>query len=185
MSVPLVELRSSEAMRETPDELQELQALLDDSIERASDFLRSSFEMPEHSLSAGHLTTHLQGALTVALGTVTARGEPRVAPISALFLHASFYVPTVAEAARARHLAQRPGASLTYFEGTDLAVIAHGHATTIDADHADFAELDAAQVQCGNQSVREWHGHGVYLQLKPASVYTFAREPDRYPTTVV
>jgi pyridoxine/pyridoxamine 5'-phosphate oxidase len=170
-------------MLETPAELQTLQALLDDSIERASDFLRSSFEMPEHSLSAAQLAGHLQGALTVALGTVTARGEPRVAPISALFLHASFYVPTVAESARSRHLAQRPAASLTYFEGIDLAVIAHGHATRIDAEHADFAELDAAQVQSGNQSVREWQGHGVYLQLQPASLYTFAREPDRYPTS--
>ncbi len=170
-------------MRETPAELQKLQALLDDSVERASDFLRRSFEMPEHSLSAAQLAMHVQGALTVALGTVTARGEPRVAPINALFLHASFYVPTVAEAARARHLVRRPGASLTYFEGTDLAVIAHGHATTIDADHADFDELDAAQVKCGNQSVREWQGHGVYLQLQPTSLYTFAREPDRYPTT--
>jgi hypothetical protein len=39
-------------MRETPADLRRLQALLDDSIQRASPFLRSSFEMPEHSLSA-------------------------------------------------------------------------------------------------------------------------------------
>jgi hypothetical protein len=170
-------------MRETPADLQRLQTLLDHSIQRASPFLRSSFEMPEHSLSATQLAAHLQGSLTVALGTVTARGEPRVAPISALFLRASFYVPTVAEAARARHLAQRPAASLTYFVGTDLAVVAHGHAAIIDADHPDFAELDATQVECGNESVQAWQGHGVYLHLQPASIYTFAREPDRYPAS--
>jgi hypothetical protein len=170
-------------MRETPADLQRLQTLLDDSIQRASPFLRSSFEMPEHSLSATQLAAHLQGSLTVALGTVTARGEPRVAPISALFLRASFYVPTVAEAARARHLAQRPAASLTYFVGTDLAVVAHGHAAIIDVDHPDFAELDATQVECGNESVQAWQGHGVFLHLQPASIYTFAREPDRYPAS--
>jgi hypothetical protein len=167
-------------VRETADELERLQALLDESIEHASGFLRRSFEMPEHSLSAAQLATHLQGGLTVALGTVTARGEPRVAPISAFFLHGSFYVPTVAEAARARHLARRGAMSLTYFEATDFAVIAHGRATIITADDPGFADLEATQVECGNQSVREWQGHGVYLQIHPARVYTFAREPDRY-----
>jgi hypothetical protein len=46
-------------LRESPIDLQRLQALLDDSITRASAFLRSSFEMPEHSLSAMQLAAHL------------------------------------------------------------------------------------------------------------------------------
>lgn len=167
-------------MRETPADLQELQTLLDESVEQASSFLRSSFQMPEHSLSAAQLVAHLQGSLTVALGTVTARGEPRVAPIAAFVLRASFYVPTVAQAARARHLARRPGASLTYFEGIDLAVVAHGRVTIIDADHPDFAELDATQVECGNESVRDWQGDGVYLHLVPATLFTFARYPEGF-----
>jgi hypothetical protein len=167
-------------MRETPSDLERLQALLDQSVERAGPFLRSSFEMPEHSLSAAQLAAHLQGSLTVALGTVTARGEPRVAPIAAFLLHGSFYVPTGAEAARTRHLARRPGASLTYFESTNLAVVAHGRAAIIDTDHPDFAELDATQVECGGESVLGWSGHGVYLRLEPTSLYTFARHPDQY-----
>ncbi|MGO9885012.1 MAG: pyridoxamine 5'-phosphate oxidase family protein, partial [Solirubrobacteraceae bacterium] len=83
-------------MRETAGDLERLQALLDDSIAVASPFLRSSFEMPEHSLSAQQLAVHLQGSLTVALATVTRRDEPRVAPINALFFRGSFHVPTVA-----------------------------------------------------------------------------------------
>jgi pyridoxamine 5'-phosphate oxidase-like protein len=171
-------------MRETPADLLRLQTLLDDSVERASPFLRSSFEMPEHSLSAGQLAAHLTGSLTVALGTVSARGEPRVAPVGAFLLRASFNVPTVAEAMRARHITQRPGASLTYFEGTDLAVVAHGDAAIIDPSHPDFAELDATQVECGAGSVRDWQGHGVYLQLQPASLFTYARDPERYTRTL-
>jgi hypothetical protein len=170
-------------MRETPTDLRRLQTLLDLSIEQAGPFLRSSFQMPEHSLSAAQLAAHLHGSLTVALGTVTARGEPRVAPIAALFLRAAFYMTTVAEAARAKHLMRRPGASLTYFEGTDLAVIAHGHATVIDANHPDFAEVNATQAECGGQSVRDWSGQGIYLRLEPAKLYTFARHPDRYGRT--
>jgi hypothetical protein len=33
---------------------------------------------------------------------------------------------------------RRLGASLTYFEGTDLAIVAHGYATMIDANHPTF-----------------------------------------------
>jgi hypothetical protein len=132
-------------------------------------------------LSAAQLATHLQGALTVALATVSASGEPRVAPIGALFVHATFYVPTVAQSARARHLERAPSVSLTYFEGVELAVILHGRAALIDATHPDFADLDATQVACGNQSVHEWSGDGVYLEIEPATLYTYAHEPQRYP----
>jgi hypothetical protein len=168
-------------VRESPADLQRLQSLLDDSIARASPFLRSSFEMPSHSLSAAQLAGVLSGSLTVALATVTARGEPRVAPIAAFFLRGAFYVPTVAESARARHLAARPGASLTYYEGIDLAVLAHGQATIIASTDPSFAELDATQVECGNESVLEWGGEGVYLRLDPESLFTYARDPARYP----
>lgn len=161
-------------MRESAGDLERLQSLLDDSVEQASGFLRSSFEMPERSLSAEQLAARLQGALTVALGTVTARGEPRVAPINAFFLKAAFYVPTVAESARARHLARRPAASLTYFEGTNLAVIAHGDIEIIAAEHPAFEELDETQVASGGQSPLEWQGEAVYLHLEPRVLYTYA-----------
>jgi hypothetical protein len=161
-------------MRETAADLQRLQALLDDSIERASPFLRSSFEMPERSLSVGELVTRLEGPLTVALGTVTAKGEPRVAPIAAFLLHGRFHVPTVAESARARHVAQRPAVSLTYFEGSDLAVIAHGSAGIVGEDDPAFAALDAVQVELGNESPRGWSGTAVYLQIEAASLFTYA-----------
>jgi Pyridoxamine 5'-phosphate oxidase len=166
-------------MRETTADLEELQALLDRSIEGAGPFLRSSFQMPEHSLSAGHLAGHFSGSLTVALATTTARGEPRVAPISALFVRATFCVPSVAQAARTRHLARRPAASLTYFEGNDLAVIAHGQVTIVPAADPAFDELDALQVASGGESVRGWSGDGVYLRLEPASLFTYARDPTR------
>jgi hypothetical protein len=169
-------------MRETAEDLKQLQTLLDHSLERASPFLRASFELPEHALSAAQLSAHLQGSLTVALGTVTERGEPRVAPVGAVFLRAHFYVPTVAEAARARHLARRPGASLTYFEGNDLAVIVHGSAAMIDQGDPVFEQLDATRMGLGNQSVLTWQGRGIYLRLDPGTMFTYARDPQRYPS---
>jgi hypothetical protein len=169
-------------VHETPEDLDRLQELIDRSIEQASPFFRRSFQMPEHSLSAAQLTGHLQGSLTVALATVTARGEPRVAPIDSLFIHGRFHVPTVAESVRARHLARRPGASVTYFEGIDLAVIAHGEARIVSEDQDEFEQLDEVQLAAGNQSPREWTGTAVYLAIEPQSLFTFARYPERYAT---
>jgi hypothetical protein len=163
-------------------DLARLQELLDRSIEGAGPFLRSSFEMPEHSLTAAQLVAHLQGSLTVALATTTARGEPRVAPIGALFAHGAFCMPSVVQAARTRHLVARPAASLTYFEGNDLAVIAHGHVAVLADGDPAFDELDALQVAAGGESPRGWSGDGVFLRLEAVRLFTYAREPARYGT---
>jgi hypothetical protein len=167
-------------MRESAADLQALQALIDRSIEEAGPFLRSSFQMPEHSLSARQLAGYLQGSLTVALATTTTRREPRVAPINALFVHGAFCVPSVVQAARTRHLLRRPSASLTYYEGNDLAVIAHGRVGLIRDGNAAFEELDALQIAAGRESPRGWSGDGVYLRLEAATLFTYAREPARY-----
>jgi hypothetical protein len=161
-------------MKETPEDLRRLQGLLDESIERAGDFLRSSFEMPELSLSAGELAEVLHGSPTVAFSTTTAKGEPRVAPVGALFYQGRFHVPTVADSARARHVRKRPSVSLTYYRGNDLAVIAHGRAEPLYRDHPDFDELDALEREHVGESVLDW-GEGVYLRVEAAVLYTFAR----------
>jgi Pyridoxamine 5'-phosphate oxidase len=169
-------------VHETGDDLERLQRVIDQSIERASPFFRRSFQMPDHSLGATQLAAHLQGSLTVALATVTARGEPRVAPIDALFVRGRFHVPTVAESVRARQLAKRPGASLTYFEGIDFAVIVHGEGAIVREEQPEFDELDAVQVAAGNQSPMQWGGTGVYLRIEAQSLFTFARYPERFAT---
>jgi hypothetical protein len=161
-------------MRESPADLERLQELLDRSIRAAGPFLRDAFEMPERSLSAPQLVERLDGARTVALATATGRGEPRVAPIGALFVHGAFHVPTVAQAARTRHLIARPAASITYYEGNDLAVIAHGRVAILGRSDAGFDELDELQVQVGNESPTQWQGDAVFLRLDADRVFTYA-----------
>jgi hypothetical protein len=165
-------------LRETPADLERLQELLDASIERAGEFLRSSFQMPERSLSAAQLAGVLDGHPTVALATTTAKGEPRVAPIDALFYRGFFHVPTVAASARARHVSKRPAVSLTYYEGNDLAVIVHGRAVALGPDDPSFAELDALQREHG-ESPSEW-GEGIFLRVEADVLYTYASDPRRY-----
>jgi len=167
-------------VRETPDELERLQELLDRSIEEAGAFLRSSFQMPTHSLSARQLATYLQGIQTVAFSTVTAAGQPRVAPIGAIFHRAEFYIPTVMTAMRTRHVSRRPPISLTHYDGIDLAIIVHGRAVIINQEQPEFDTLEAIHRTSGSESVRDW-GEGAFLRVMADVIFTFARFPERFP----
>ena len=167
-------------MNETREDLEQLQKLLDHSLEQAGDFLRHSFQMPQHSLTAQQLVRYLHGIQTVAFATVTADGRPRVAPVGALFVRGHFYIPTIATAVRTRHVMKRPAVSLTYFVGNDLAILVHGQAAPLYPNHPDFTIVEALQQENSGQSVRDW-GDGVYLRVEAEVVYTFARYPEQYP----
>jgi len=167
-------------VRETPEDLQRLQALLDRSIEGDGGFLRDSFQMPDRSLGAAQLVRFLRGIHNVAFATVTWSGEPRVAPIGALFLRGRFHVPTVATAARTRHLVQRPAVGPALHEGANLAVVVHGRAEVLGPDHTDFPALEETFGGAGGGSVLEWR-EGVYVRVEAEKLYTFARHPGRFP----
>lgn len=166
-------------MNETQEDIEQLQRLLDQSIEHAGSFLRNSFQMPECSLSAKQLVQYLQGIHTVAFATVTAKGEPRVAPIGSLFFRGHFYIPTVATAARTKQVMKRSAVSLTHFVGNDLAIIVHGDATVIASNHLDFPMLESLHYAGSGSKVSDW-GEGIYLQVKANVLYTFARHLDQY-----
>ena len=167
-------------MHETREDFQHLQALLDRSIEQAGTFLRQSFQMPAHCLSARQVVHFWQGVQTIAFATVTSKGEPRVAPIGAWLFRARFYIPTVATAVRSKHVMHHPAISFTYYQGNDLAIIVHGDATIIRPDHPDFIAVETLQLERSGHSVREW-GEGLFLQITSKTLYTFARSPDQYP----
>ncbi len=166
-------------MQETPDEMTQLQTLLDRSVEKAGNFLRESFEIPQKSLSAQQLVMYLQGIHTVAFATVTSKGEPRVAPIGALFYRGHFAIPTVATAARTKQVQRNPAISLTYFAGNDLAIIVHGTASVLGSDHPDFAVIEELQFANTGSRVNEW-GKGIFLRVNADVFYTYARDPIKY-----
>jgi len=165
-------------MRETQEDIERLQALLDHSIERAGAFLRRSFQMPEHSLTAQQLIDCWLDVQTVALATVTTRGEPRIAPIGSLLYRGEIYIPTVATAARTRHVMKRPAVSLTLFRENELAIIVHGSAAIISPDHADFETLETLLYASTQTKAGEW-GEGVYLHIQAEAIYTYHRHPHR------
>ena len=164
-------------MHETPEEIEQLQQIIARGIESAGPFLRRSFEMPEHSLSAEELLAVFDGRRTVALATATRAGAPRVAPIGCLLIGGIFYVPTTRTAARYRMIERRPEVSLTAFDGVDLAVIVHGRARTLHDGAPLFERIDMIQRELGHESVRTWGepGDGCYLAIEPETILTYTR----------
>ena len=168
-------------MQETAVERAELEALLLESMTNAGAFVRSSFRWPKHALTLDRLLDVFNGMRTVALATSTSAGAPRVAPIGCALIGGQFYIPTTRTAARYRMVARQPAVSLTYFEGTTLAVIVHGHARALYPDEPDFERVDAAILAIGGSSPTTWGeaGDGCYLAVKPHAVLTYVLDPEQ------
>ena len=164
-------------MRETPNDIAWLDGVLTQSIERAGPYLRTSFRMPSHSLSAEQLVAALDGILEVAIATVTAKGEPRVAPTAALFYRGHFCVPTLAASARVTHLKRQPAVSVTYYEGVDLAMIVHGRSQFIPDGGGDFTALSDLQLEVSESTVRQWGADPLYIRVVPDVIYTYTSKP--------
>jgi hypothetical protein len=73
-------------MRETPEEVAELQALMDRTMAKVNPHF-AAIVKPKRRLTAVQVVTHLQGTRIVAFSTVSENGEPRVSPLDSLFLH--------------------------------------------------------------------------------------------------
>lgn len=119
-------------MYETPEDLANLQALLDASYARAGAHLRSIWG-PDSRLSAEALCGELAGVQVLDLATVTPRGEPRVAPVDGLFYRGRFWFGSADDSARFHNIRVNPAVSgaLTRGEETFL-VLVHGTAMEID-----------------------------------------------------
>ncbi len=119
-------------MYETHAELDELQSLLDASLSRSGAHLRSIVGEGEHTLTASRLAAVLTGMCVLSIATVTASGEPRVSGVDGHFLHGRWVFGTDRSAAKARHLAARPAASVAHLRGEELGVFTHGVAEVLN-----------------------------------------------------
>lgn len=117
-------------MDETPQELADLQALLDRSHAGATGHLRGIID-DDRVLSARDITGLLTGMRVISVATVTAKGEPRISALDGHFLHGTWSFSTAGDAAKAKHLETRPAVSVAHVDGEALAVFSHGDATRL------------------------------------------------------
>jgi hypothetical protein len=169
------------ADRHHADDLAELQRLLEASERSAGDALRETFAPGQHMLSALQLAAYFDRIRGFALATVTGKGDPRVAPVGAIFYRAKFHIPTADYSRRVAHVRQRNTVSLTHFVLNSVAVIVHGRAAVLSDDDPDFGALDV--FHDGGSWWRDLRAKraGVYLRVDAERVYSWAADPSAFP----
>jgi uncharacterized pyridoxamine 5'-phosphate oxidase family protein len=167
-------------MYESDAEKIDLQGLLDRSMGNAGEHVRSIFNENQW-LSARQVCACLQGVRQVAAATVTSTGEPRVAPIDAVFFHGRFHLSTDSRSLRARHLVKRLALSVTYFESADPVVIVHGRAVFIRKNAAEFTALDSEWVKAYGKSTLELSGMVEFIRVEPTTMLAYALHPEQFP----
>jgi hypothetical protein len=130
-------------VHETPDDLATLQRLLDSSHAGAGGHLRAIVD-DAHRVGAADLAALLTGVNILDVATVTASGEPRVAPVDGIFYRGRWYFGSSPDSVRFRHLRTRPAVSACHTRGEELAVIVHGRAGMIGLDDPDQSGFAAA-----------------------------------------
>ncbi|MFJ4189330.1 pyridoxamine 5'-phosphate oxidase family protein [Kitasatospora sp. NPDC089509] len=169
-------------MRETPDDLRRLQALLDASLARSTAHLRSIISS-ERTITAEQLTSVLTGMCTLALSTVTAKGEPRISAVDGHFLRGKWHFGTARGAAKARHLAARPAVSAAHLRGEDLGVFTHGTVEALNPldgrPAADWPELLAYFQEFYGADTFDWERDVVYYRVHPSWMTVFAPDFDK------
>ncbi|GGH35911.1 pyridoxamine 5'-phosphate oxidase family protein [Microbacterium album] len=142
-------------MYETPDELDELQSLLDRSHRGGTAHLRDIVS-GEHRMDAAALVPALDGMKVLSLATVTASGEPRVSAVDGHFLHGRWTFGTDGRSAKAVHLAARPAVSAAHVDGERLGVFCHGRAVRLTPDDEAWTETIAHWVRHYGSDPTTW-----------------------------
>ncbi|MFI6983956.1 pyridoxamine 5'-phosphate oxidase family protein [Embleya sp. NPDC050154] len=173
-------------MRETPEDLKELQSLLDASLSRSTTHLRSIINR-ERTLTAEQLTRTLTGMCTLALSTVTAKGEPRISGVDGHFLRGKWHFGTARDAAKARHLAARPAVSAAHMRGEELGVFTHGRVEILNpregAPAADWPDLLAYFKDFYGDDLFDWDNDVVYYRLHPHWMTVYAADVAKLTAT--
>lgn len=159
-----------------------MQALLDASLSRSSSHLRSIITTG-HTLTAEQVSRVLTGMCTLALSTVTAKGEPRISGVDGHFLHGKWHFGTARGAAKARHLAARPAVSAAHMRGEELGVFTHGTVETLNPlggePAADWPELLAYLKEFYGDDLFDWDNEVVYYRLHPHWMTVYAPDFDK------
>jgi len=167
-------------MFETDAELAELQAMLDAHLASANAHMLGIVK-PSRRLTARQVAAYLRGTKHVGFATVTSRGEPRVSPLDALFIHGRFTMSTGGDATRVAHLRRNPACSAVHMDGDRVAIVANGVAEWIPRDHRDHDAIHGAWLTEYGNDPYGWDRDIVFFRLQPSSMWAYAFHPEAFP----
>ncbi len=165
-------------MHERPEDLEELQRVIDASFDTAGSHLRE-IATPDRRLDAGQLAARLTGMRLLVLATSTRDGRPINGPVDGIFYRGRFHFGSSPDSLRYRHLRERPAVSATHLPGESLAVTVHGDAELLDVhvpEHAEFKQtlLDIYTPRYGSEWAAMLDGGAWYARINPRRVLTFS-----------
>jgi nitroimidazol reductase NimA-like FMN-containing flavoprotein (pyridoxamine 5'-phosphate oxidase superfamily) len=165
-------------VRETPEDLDRLQQLIDRSYAGAGAHLLRIHD-PERRLTAAQVAERLEGMTLLVLATTTADGRPLAGPVDGIFYRGHYYFGSSPDSVRFRHIAARPWVSAVHLPAEELAITVHGRAVPIDIkDPAERAfrqtVLDVYTPRYGPQWEHEFLDTGpVYARIDAERMYAF------------
>ena len=162
-------------MHETPDDLEAMQRLIDESHAGAGAHLRSIFS-EQRRMTAEQVVAELEGMQILALSTVTARGEPRVAPVDGHLFRGRFHFGSSPESLRFRNLRARPAVSAAVIRGEELCVILHGRAAELDIaapENEPFLDHVVDVYRDRLPDFREFALKVAWARIEPERMFTF------------
>jgi uncharacterized pyridoxamine 5'-phosphate oxidase family protein len=163
-------------MHETPEEVAELQRLLDASYAAAGPHLRS-IHTDNWKMSAEQVVDRLQGMCILSLATVNSKGEPIASPVDGVFFRGRFWCGSANDSMRARHIRQNAAVSLTHTVGEELAITVHGRAVKLEDKTTEralgFREC-LVSIYGEEMIASHWSGGALYWEIEPRRMFALA-----------
>lgn len=166
-------------MHESPEDIERLQRLLDESYEKSGEHLRSII-IPTRRLSAEDVCRELQKMTLLSLATVTARGEPIVSPVDGIFYKRLLWFGSSEKSVRVRHIRVRPQVSATHTRGEELVVTVHGRAVEIEkasGNYEGFKEVCREVYGPQWDSWGYWDGPAPFAYIEPRVMFAASFKP--------
>jgi hypothetical protein len=162
-------------VHETPEDIAELQALLDRSYAQAGPHLLR-IHTPERRLGAEALAERLTGMTLLTLATVTADGRPITGPVDGIFFRGAFHFGSSPDSVRFRHIHARPQVSATHLPGEELGVTVHGRAVPVDVSSGPFRQTlrDIYVPRYGEEWEQFIDSGPVYARIDAERMYAYS-----------